>query len=150
MEKIIKQLAFVGVAAAMTLTLGCDIDDLIDDSKDDVEESVGFAPSSLDGKIAVNNIFTGTGDFATTGNSTITFSSNTYIIVGDGVNTGNDSGTYTYTKTGANMATLVGNSSVDGDSNTVTLSFTSPTSGSYSAVKTSGDPGTQTGTFIIN
>ena len=145
MEKIIKQLAIVGVAGAMTLSLGCDLE-VVEDLN---QPSTGFAPPSLDGKIGVTTITSGTGDAANTGSTTITFSSSTYSEVGDGVNTGNDSGTYTYTKTGPNTATAVMNS-VDSDSITASLTFTSPTSGSFSAVQTIGTHGTQDGSFIFN
>ena len=130
----------------MALSFGCGIEDLIDDLRSELNSDTDFAPTSLAGKTFQGTVNSGTGGLLNTGSFTITFTGTSFSLVDSA---GNDSGTYTYTKTGANLATAVLNS-VDGDSTTATITFPSPTSGSYSAVKTTGAPGTQTGTFIMN
>ena len=138
MEKIIKQLSVLGVAGAMALTLGCDLD------VEDPHHLAGNAPDSIDGKSANSSIITGDGDLNATGNFTVTYSAPNYTLTGA---MGDDTGTYNYTRQGPNTALIVYNSN-DGEVVTATSIFTSPTAGTYSAVQIT-PPGTQNGTFTI-
>jgi hypothetical protein len=60
------------------------------------------APTSIKGKAFRHTVHSGTGGFATSGEyvATMSASTNTYVIVGDGVNVSNSIGTYTYSKNG--------------------------------------------------
>ena len=142
MEKIIKQLAVLGVAGAMALNLGCDLD------VEDPHHLAGFAPDSVDGKTGTATVTGGTGDAAATGSFTITFTSPAYSLTDTGGTMGDDTGTYTYTRQGPNTG-LIQKTSIDGDAGNITVIFTSPTTATYSYVSTAGDAATQTGNITI-
>ena len=134
MEKIIKQLAVLGVAGAMTLNLGCDLE----------VEDADFAPSSLAERII---FFTGTAtesDGTTNAEEgTATFSASTLVLTNsDG---SPETLNYIYTKTSHNSGSLTWTSPSEPGALIIQMSFTSPTSGSYTGADTEGS--TEVGTF---
>ena len=143
MEKIIKQFTYIILGGAMALNIGCGGAELD-------KGSSGFAPDSIDGKIATITVVTSDGDLnVLPGSSTITFSGSTYTEVGAAIPL-NDTGTYVYTKDAPGMANIVLTSSTHSTVGTVILTFTSYTTGTYAYTLSSGGTGSQSGTFTIN
>ena len=103
------------------------------------------APSSIAGKTYRGTISSGSGNFASTGTFTVTFGSATYSITGDGANTINSNGTYTYSPVGS-LGTATASDSAIG---LLVMAFTynSSNSGNYAASASPGF-GSQTGSFV--
>jgi len=119
---------------------------------DDDDDEDNLAPDSVAGKTYQVTVTSGTGVFSSTGTATLAFASDgTYTITGDGVNVGNDTGTYTYARTDADNATIVLTSTgnVPGVQLNYVFVFTSETAGTFSGTITTppSAAGTQTGTF---
>ena len=148
MAQIIRQLSLIIAVGVISLSLGCGIDDFIDDLKDEFEDDADFAPTSLAGRTLNHTISGGSGDAASSGSFTISYYGTTYNLTDTGGTMANETGTYTYTRTGPNTAVLQIISN-DGDAGTHTFTFTSATTGSYSYVSTAGDSATQTGSFTL-
>ena len=151
MKKIIRQLTIVIAGGAIALSFGCGIDGLIDDLraelKDDIEEELTFAPTSIDGKTVHGSRLTNSGDFDTPGSFTITYVGSTFYMVDSG---GTETGTYIYTKTSSNTGTVVYTET--GVAGTVTSvgTFASATAGTYINTGGGGITGQETGTFTID
>jgi hypothetical protein len=118
------------------------------DSDGNISNPEVSAPSSFAGKSYRLTINTGVGFFATTGTSTVAFSNtvNTYKALGDGVNSFNSSGSYTYTTSGSQGNAVVVDSSFSNGN--FILTFTSSTTGTYQATSQSDPNSNQTGSFI--
>jgi hypothetical protein len=102
------------------------------------------APPSLENRTLDCVVTSGSGGFATTGTFRVSFTASTYAILGDGVNTANSNGTYTYTQVGdVGTATFI--DSVIGAGN-FAFTYTSASAGTYSVNATAG--GAQAGTFV--
>jgi hypothetical protein len=106
------------------------------------------APNSLAGKSYRMTINTGAGVFATVGTSTVAFSNtaDTYKVLGDGVNSFNSSGSYTYTTSGSQGNAAMVDSSISNGN--FILTFTSSTTGTYQATAEFDLNSNQTGSFI--
>jgi hypothetical protein len=107
------------------------------------------APSSLAGKSYKMTIDNGSAPFASAGISMVVFSNTamTYKVLGDGVNTFNSSGSYTYTTNGSQgNAAIVDNAISNGN---FILTFTSSTTGTYQATAEFDANSNQTGSFIV-
>jgi hypothetical protein len=107
------------------------------------------APSSLAGKSYKMSIDNGSAPFASVGTSMVVFSNTakTYKVLGDGVNTFNSSGSYTYTTIGSQgNAAIVDNAISNGN---FILTFTSSTAGTYQATAEFDANSNQTGSFIV-
>jgi hypothetical protein len=106
------------------------------------------APSSLAGKSYRMTVNTGAGLFATAGTSMVAFSNtaNTYKVLGDGVNSINSSGSYTYTASGSQGNAAIVNSSISNGN--FILTFTSSNTGTFQATVQSDPNSNQTGSFI--
>ncbi len=91
------------------------------------------APASVAGKSAVVVISSGTGAWAPFGGYRIAFAAidNSYSVSPLGGNTAGSSGTYTYTKTAANTATLNVTDKSAGATASMAMTFTSPTTATY-------------------
>ena len=134
MEKIIRQFTYIILGGAMALNLGCDLD----------VEDADFAPSSLDERIF---FFTGTAtesDGTTNAEEgTATFSASTLVLTNsDG---SPETLNYIYTKTSHHSGSLTWTYPSEPGALIIQMSFTSPTSGSYTGVDTEGS--TEVGTF---
>ncbi len=106
-----------------------------------------FAPSSGDGAALHCTVTYGTGYLASTGESVL-FShpdNGEFSLLGD-ENINNGYGTYTWTKTGTNTATVLFNDVVSGISIYYYVTFTSRDGGTFSA--NAAGVGTQGGTFV--
>jgi hypothetical protein len=108
-----------------------------------------LAPKSIGGKKYQVVITGGSGEMTDTGNATISFAMNgSYVVTGDGVNTSNDLGTYTYDKTGKNTGAFTLNSTLlKGYQESNIFEFVNKKSGTYTARALTGDPGNQAGNF---
>ena len=120
------------------------------DSKIDSRDSNARvpAPSSLAGKSYRLTIKSGLGLYATSGTSTVVFSNtaDTYKVLGDGVNSFNSSGSYTYSTSGSEGNAAMVDSYISNGN--FILTFTSPTTGIYQA-STEFDPNSsQAGSFV--
>jgi hypothetical protein len=119
-----------------------------DDSNSNSNSSVP-APSSLAGKSYKMTIDNGSAPFASAGISMVVFSNTAmnYKVLGDGVNTFNSSGSYTYTTNGnQGNAAIVDNAISNGN---FILTFTSSTTGTYQATAEFDANSNQTGSFIV-
>jgi hypothetical protein len=119
-----------------------------DDSNSNSNSSVP-APSSLAGKSYKMTIDNGSAPFASAGISMVVFSNTAmnYKVLGDGVNTFNSSGSYTYTTNGSQgNAAIVDNAISNGN---FILTFTSSTTGTYRATAEFDANSNQTGSFIV-
>jgi hypothetical protein len=119
-----------------------------DDSNSNSNSSVP-APSSLAGKSYKMTIDNGSAPFASAGISMVVFSDTAmnYKVLGDGVNTFNSSGSYTYTTNGSQgNAAIVDNAISNGN---FILTFTSSTTGTYQATAEFDANSNQTGSFIV-
>ena len=102
------------------------------------------APASLSGRTFDGTVTSGNGILANTGTFRISFAATTYAIVGDGVNTANSNGTYTYTAVGAvGTAITLDNLSGAGE---FAFTYNTVNTGTYAASVVAG--GSQAGTFI--
>lgn len=103
------------------------------------------APASVAGKSYRMTISSGSGIFATTGRYEVTLSTNTYTIVGDGVNVPNSNGTYTYSAS-SNIGTASVSDSITSLSG-LTFVFTSNSGGTFNATANTAPVSQQSGTF---
>jgi len=104
-----------------------------------------LAPASVAGRTAVVIITSGTGLFASTGGYRLVLTATGYQIVPVTSTVLPSSGTYTWSKTGANSATTVIVNAQTGVAATQSIVFSSPTVGTFS---TSSIVGAQSGSFI--
>ena len=106
------------------------------------------APSSLAGKSYRLTINSGLGLYATSGTSTVVFSNtaDTYKVLGDGVNSFNSSGSYTYTTSGSEGNAAMVDSYISNGN--FILTFTSPTTGIYQATTEFDPKSSQAGSFV--
>lgn len=119
-----------------------------DGGGDTTPTSTVTAPTSVEGKVYVATITSGTGVYATTGKYTLSFSNTQpiYFAVGDGITVASSSGTYTYTASG-NSGTANFVDSLLGVG-TLTFTFTTATSGTSLSTVASDPNSTQTTTFV--
>jgi len=105
------------------------------------------APGTLAGKTYRVTVESGSGVFASTGTFTVGFLSAQpiYTTQGDGVNTGDSFGFYTYSSSGASGTVKVEDSVVQNAIYSVT--FNSAISGTYVVTATAGVNSRQSGTF---
>jgi len=98
----------------------------------DFEMFSGQVPSSIAGKSVQCTVQTGLYPFATTGSSILQIanSGNTYTIIGDGINTANSSGTYSYSKINSTTGAIAIHDSTFGSA-TAYLAFSSTNAGGY-------------------
>lgn len=126
--------------AALTLSACSSSDD--DDDGDTV-----VAPSSVAGQTYTMTIESGSGVFASTGQFTVGLSDagDTYVVTGDGVNTNDSTGTYTYESSG-NTGIVTFSDSAAGEGS-YEITYLTDDSGSYVA-RLASDPATrQDGSF---
>jgi hypothetical protein len=107
------------------------------------------APSSLAGKSYKMTIDNGSAPFASAGISMVVFSNTamTYKVLGDGVNTFNSSGSYTYTTIGSQSNAAIVDSAISNGN--FTLTFISSTTGTFQATAELAANSNQTGSFIV-
>jgi hypothetical protein len=107
------------------------------------------APTFISGKTIKSTITSGSGGFATTGTSDFVTSNtkNQYTINGDVVNVANSAGTFSYSSSG-NQGIIAFDDPGFGKGN-YNLTFTSTTSGTYTADVAQNSSANQTGTFIV-
>jgi hypothetical protein len=105
------------------------------------------APTSIAGETIGMTITSGAGVFATTGTYTVSISANQniYTVTGDGINVADSAGTYTYSANN-NIGVVSIVDSVVG-AGAFTLTFTSTTSGTFTATVVSDPASNQAGTF---
>ena len=134
---------FVGVILGL-VTVGCGSEN----SNDSIDPNV-TAPTTISGKSIKGTITSGTGGFASSGRSTFVASStdNKYKVLGDGINTINSRGTFSY-NVNNNKATIVFDDSVLGEGH-YNFTFTTKTSGTYTANTEQNPIAKQTGTFEL-
>jgi len=110
-----------------------------------------LAPDSMGGITYQVTVTSGTEPFfATSGTATLAFNADgTYATTGDGVNTGDDNGTYTQTKLSSDSVEVVLNSATipEFQAATYIFTYTSDNAGAFTATLPSGD--TQSGTFQV-
>jgi len=119
-----------------------------DDSNSNSNSSVP-APSSLAGKSYKMTIDNGSAPFASAGISMVVFSNTAmnYKVLGDGVNTFNSSGSYTYTTIGSQSNAAIVDSAISNGN--FTLTFISSTTGTFQATAELAANSNQTGSFIV-
>lgn len=127
----------IAAGLVMLLLSGCDSD----------SDPSNLAPESISGKTYSITISAGTGGFSSTGTTTIAVSDtdDTYEITGDGVNTGNSSGTFEYAAVGNSAAITVQDSGFG--EGTFSLAFTGVGTGTYSATIVADPDSSQSGVF---
>ena len=150
--KSTKLLAFALSLASVMFLTACDDDD--DNGGNGGGGGGGnngqVAPAGFGARTMAVAVNDGSAPFSNFGTYTLTTdgaagdTSGNYIITGDGENIGDSSGTYTYSVTGTNTATLFMTDSSLGDV-TAELLFDAENSGSVVSTDASG--GFQTGTF---
>ena len=94
MVKTIKQFTIIHLAAAMALSFGCGMPELIDDLRDELKDN---APYSMNGKILNGTRTYWSTGFLPDGSFTLTFTDTTFSLVNIGGST--ETGTYTYSNT---------------------------------------------------
>jgi outer membrane lipoprotein-sorting protein len=106
------------------------------------------APASISGKTLKVTISSRSGGFATTGTADFVISNTTnqYTLNGDEVNVANSAGTFSYSSSG-NKGTLAVDDSAFGNGNYY-LTFTSTTSGTFTAYMEQNPSASQTGLFV--
>lgn len=111
--------------------------------------AVSNALSSLTGKTVACTVDDGAYPFATSGTFTLIVagSGSTFTIVGDGVNTGSSSGTYSYSLANKSTGKMQINDSIAGTA-TVYLGMVDAVNGAYAIVQPSTG-GFQVGTFAV-
>ena len=108
------------------------------------------APDSIAGRGIAATVNSGSGVFASSGKFLfLPHLDGTYDVFNSGSAVADNSGTYTYTRTGANSATLTFIDSILGASYSNALAFNNGHSGSYMITNFSLG-GSQTGTFVLN
>ena len=114
----------------------------------DFEEFSGQVPTSVAGKIVECTVLTGLYPLANTGTFTLKIanSANTYKVIGDGTNTVNSAGNYSYSEINGTTGAMQVSDSVSGSS-TVYLAFSSSNTGGY-AIKSLLTGGFQIGHFV--
>jgi hypothetical protein len=119
-----------------------------DNSNSSSSNSNAPAPSTLAGKSYKMTIDNGSAPFASTGTSMVVFSNtaDTYKVLGDGVNSFNSSGSYTYTTSGSQGNAAMVDSSISNGN--FILTFTSSTTGTYQATAEFDPNSNQTGSFL--
>lgn len=112
-------------------------------------ESRRLAPDAIAGMHWTAKVSDGTGDFGDRGSYELLFASaaNVYGRIGDGVNHGPGTGTYTYTRTGDNTGIVTYVDSEVGPGWSSTLTFTSLTQADFRLDDVGGDFQTGTMTF---
>lgn len=135
---------FIGVLLSLVIA-GCGSDSSHDSN---VSASV-LAPTTITGKSIKGTITSGEGGFASRGKTMYVASStdNKYKVLGDGVNTINTKGTFSYTANN-NKATIAFDDSVLGKGNYY-LTFTSKTTGTYTADTQQSTLAKATGSFEV-
>ena len=106
------------------------------------------SPSSFAGKTFRHTVKSGSGFFAVTGTFTVAISAitNTYTLIGDGINVGDSFGDYTYTSSGAQGALAMVDSVLS--VGTCLYNYTAATSGLYQCTVMSDPAASQSGTFL--
>ena len=123
MKKIIKQLAVLGVAGAMALNLGCDLED--------VENPQAFAPASIEGKtISISGIGTDKDGVNSVEGGTITFTSPTAFSFQDAIDESTETGSYEYSRTSGSSGIIKFTPPSDPPFD-IMLTFATPKSGTY-------------------
>jgi hypothetical protein len=120
------------------------------DSRDDLNVPAPVsAPITISGKSIIGTITSGEGGFASSGRSTFVTSStdNKYKVLGDGINTINSKGTFSYSANNK-KATLAFDDSILGKG-IYHFTFTSNTTGTYMAGSQQSSKTKQTGSFEI-
>ena len=102
------------------------------------------APASLSGRTIDARITSGSGLLASQGTFRASFAASTFLILGDGADTVNSSGSYTYSAIGS-VGTVNFNDTQSG-SGVFAFTYTSATGGTYSVNIAAG--GSQAGTFV--
>jgi hypothetical protein len=135
---------FIGALLSLVIA-GCS-----SDSSDDSNVSVTVsAPITISGKSIKGTITSGSGAFASSGRSMFVASSsdNKYKVLGDGINTINSKGTFSYSANNK-KATLAFDDSILGKG-IYHFTFTSNTTGTYMAGSQQSSITKQTGSFEI-
>jgi hypothetical protein len=140
-----KKMKILNIFAAILLSLvivGCS-------SSDSTPAPSVTAPTSISGQTIKGTITSGSGGFATTGTSDFVTSNTTnqYTLNGDGVNVANSAGTFSYSSSG-NKGTMAVDDSAFGKGNYF-LTFTSNTSGTFTANMEQNPSASQTGSFVL-
>ena len=132
---------FIGIFLSIVL-IGCSS---IDSNNNDSDVS---APSSISGKTFEFTISSGSGVFPSSGTWTVVISNtvNQYVVTGDTVNTVNSAGLFTYSANG-NKGTVYFFDSAPGKGH-LYLTFTSSTSGTYTADAVNSSSANQSGSFV--
>jgi hypothetical protein len=118
-------------------------------SSDSTPASNVTAPTSISGKTVKITVSSGSGGFASTGTGDIVFSgtTNQYVLRGDTVNTADSAGTFSYSSS-SNIGTIAVDDSGYGKGSW-NLTFTSITSGTYTANMEQNPSASQTGSFVV-
>jgi hypothetical protein len=134
---------FTGVLLSLAIA-GCD-----GDSNNDSNNLNVSAPTTISGKSFKAVITSGSGSFASSGRSVFVVSKtdNKYKVLGDGMNTINTSGTFSYSANN-NKATIIFNDSVLGKGN-YHFTFISETKGTYTAGSEQSSLAKQSGSFEV-
>jgi hypothetical protein len=135
---------FMGVLLSLVIA-GCG-----SDSSNDSNVSVAVsAPITISGKSIKGTITSGSGAFASSGRSMFVASGtdDTYKILGDGINTINANGTFSYSASN-NKATIAFNDSLLGKGHYI-FTFTSEIKGTYTAESEQSTLAKQTGLFEL-
>jgi hypothetical protein len=140
-----KKMKILNIFAAILLslvTVGCG-------SSNSTPALSVLAPASISGKTLKVTISSGSGGFATTGTGDIVFSgtTNQYVLRGDTVNTADSAGTFSYSSS-SNIGTIAVDDSGYGKGSW-NLTFTSITSGTYTAYMEQNPSASQTGSFVV-
>ncbi len=131
---------FITAAIGLLLLVlsGCDSSD---------SSPSNLAPESIAGKTYSIAISAGAGVFASAGtvNIAVSETEGTYELTGDGINSGNSTGTFEYAAVG-NSAAISVQDSVFGEG-TFSLAFTDVNTGTYSATIVADPASSQSGVF---
>ena len=133
---------------AMLFVVIFSINGCSDDSSNNNSNSSAPAPNSIAGKSYRITINSGTGLFASSGTTMVAFSStgDTYKALGDGANSFNSSGSFTYTTDGNQGNVAIVDSALS--NGRFILTYTSSTTGNYQALAESNPNSAQTGSFV--
>ncbi len=114
-----------------------------------IDEPVVPAPASISGKTVKITVSSGSGGFSSTGTAEMVFSNTTnqYVINGDTANIADSAGTFLYSSS-SNIGTIAVEDSAFGKGN-FNLTFTSTTSGTYTADMEQNPSASQTGSFEV-
>ncbi len=113
------------------------------------EMFAGQVPDSITGKVITNTVQNGLYPFANTGVFTLKVASsgNAYTIIGDGVNTLDSSGSYSYSEINSTTGMIQINDSGVGVATTY-FAFSTPTAGVF-AIKSAAASSYQIGNFVM-